>query len=118
MPDLDQIKQGEQGARDRRARFARGRSGNPTDGVVGAGFEKLRWPLPVRPGDEVRAESEVLEVRPSESRPQHGLIKEWSTVNQNGEAAGFSSPIRSCRVATGRNFRQPRGVRAGNPNRL
>ena len=33
MPDLDQIKQGEQGARDRRARFARGRSGNPTDGV-------------------------------------------------------------------------------------
>ena len=33
MPDLDQIKQGEQGARDRRARLARGRSGNPTDGV-------------------------------------------------------------------------------------
>jgi acyl dehydratase len=86
MPDLDQIKQGEQGARDRRARFARGRSGNPTDGVVGAGFEKLRWPLPVRLGDELRAESEVLEVRPSESRPQHGLIKVRSTVNQNGEA--------------------------------
>jgi hypothetical protein len=33
MPDLDQIKLGELGARDRRARFARGRSGNPTDGV-------------------------------------------------------------------------------------
>src|SRR5260221_13653443 len=29
MPDLDQIKQAEQGARDRRGRFARGRSGNP-----------------------------------------------------------------------------------------
>jgi hypothetical protein len=29
MPDLDQIKQGEQGERDRRGRFARGRSGNP-----------------------------------------------------------------------------------------
>ena len=29
MPDLDQIKQGEQGARDGRGRFARGRSGNP-----------------------------------------------------------------------------------------
>jgi hypothetical protein len=29
MPDLDQIKQGEQGVRDRRGRFARGRSGNP-----------------------------------------------------------------------------------------
>jgi hypothetical protein len=29
MPDLDQIKQGEQGARDRRGRFPKGRSGNP-----------------------------------------------------------------------------------------
>ena len=29
MPDLDLIKQGEQGVRDRRGRFARGRSGNP-----------------------------------------------------------------------------------------
>src|SRR5207247_10941318 len=29
MPDLDQIKQEEQGVRDRRGRFARGRSGNP-----------------------------------------------------------------------------------------
>jgi len=29
MPDLDQIKQGEQGMRDRRGRFAKGRSGNP-----------------------------------------------------------------------------------------
>jgi len=28
-PDLDQIKQGEQGARDRGGRFAKGRSGNP-----------------------------------------------------------------------------------------
>ena len=29
MPDLDQIKQGEQGVRDRRGRFGKGRSGNP-----------------------------------------------------------------------------------------
>ena len=29
MPDLDQIKQEKQGARDRRGRFAKGRSGNP-----------------------------------------------------------------------------------------
>jgi hypothetical protein len=28
MPDLDEIKQGEQGARDRRGRFAEGQSGN------------------------------------------------------------------------------------------
>jgi prevent-host-death family protein len=31
MPDLDLIKQGEQGVRDRRGRFARGLSGNPAD---------------------------------------------------------------------------------------
>jgi hypothetical protein len=31
MPDLDQIKQVEQGVRDRRGRFARGPSGNPAD---------------------------------------------------------------------------------------
>jgi hypothetical protein len=31
MPDLDQIKQGKQGVRDRRARFATGRSGNPAN---------------------------------------------------------------------------------------
>jgi hypothetical protein len=32
MPDLDLIKQEKQGARDRRARFAKGRSGNPDGG--------------------------------------------------------------------------------------
>jgi acyl dehydratase len=44
-------------------------------------------PLPVRPGDELRVESEVLEVTPSKSRPNRGLIKVRSTtLNQNGEA--------------------------------
>jgi hypothetical protein len=36
MPDLDQIKQGEQGARDRGGRFAKGRSGNPPAGRAAA----------------------------------------------------------------------------------
>ena len=34
-------------------------------GIVGAGFDELRWPRPVRPGDELHVECEVLEVRPS-----------------------------------------------------
>ncbi len=34
----------------------------------GAGFDEFRWPRPVRPGDELRIESEVLDVRPSRSR--------------------------------------------------
>jgi acyl dehydratase len=59
----------------------------PAGGIVGAGFDEFRWPTPVRPGDELRVESEVLEVRPSKSRPDLGLIKlRTTTLNQNGEA--------------------------------
>ena len=55
-------------------------------GIIGAGAEELRWPRPVRPGDELTVESEVLEIRPSRSRPTQGLIKMRSTtLNQNGE---------------------------------
>jgi acyl dehydratase len=59
----------------------------PAGGIVGAGFDEFRWPRPVRPGDELRVESEVLEVRPSKSRPDQGVIKvRTTTLNQNGEA--------------------------------
>jgi len=57
------------------------------NGLIGAGFEDLRWPRPVRPGDELRVETEVLEVRASNSRPDIGLVKvRMTTLNQNGEA--------------------------------
>jgi len=59
----------------------------PAGGIVGAGADEFRWPRPVRPGDELRIESEVLEVRPSRSRPEQGLIKvRTTTLNQNDEA--------------------------------
>ena len=59
----------------------------PAGGIVGAGFDEFRWPQPVRPGDELRVESEVLAVRPSKSRPDRGLIKvRTTTLNQDGEA--------------------------------
>ena len=59
----------------------------PAGGIVGAGFDEFRWPRPVRPDDELHLESEVLEVRPSKSRPEQGLIKvRTTTLNQNGEA--------------------------------
>ena len=58
----------------------------PAGGIVGAGFDEFRWPKPVRPGDELHLESEVLEVRPSKSRPEQGLVKaRTTTLNQNGE---------------------------------
>jgi len=58
----------------------------PAGGIVGAGFDEFRWLRPVRPGDELRIDSEILEVRPSKSRPDQGLIKaRTTTLNQNGE---------------------------------
>ena len=59
----------------------------PAGGILGAGFEEFRWPRPVRPGDALRIESVVLEVRPSKSRPGYGLVKlRTATLNQDGEA--------------------------------
>ncbi len=58
----------------------------PAGGVVGASFDELRWPRPVRPGDELNVETEVLEVRPSKSRPDQGMVKvRVTTFNQKHE---------------------------------
>ena len=58
----------------------------PAGGIIGAGFDEMRWPKPVRPGDELRVESEILEVRPSKSRLDQGVIKvRTTTFNQDGE---------------------------------
>ena len=63
----------------------------PAGGIVGAGFDEFRWPLPVRPGDELSLDSEILEVRPSRSRPDQGLVKVRTTTrNQNGDAVQIS----------------------------
>ena len=59
----------------------------PAGGIIGAGLDEWRWPRPVRPGDELRIECEVIEVRPSKSRPEQGLIKlRTTTLNQDGES--------------------------------
>lgn len=63
----------------------------PVGGIIGAGFDELKWPRPVRPGDELRVENEVLEVRPSKSRPEQGLLKvRTTTYNQNNEPVQVS----------------------------
>jgi acyl dehydratase len=59
----------------------------PAGGIIGAGLDECRWPRPVRPDDELRVECQVLEVRPSKSRSEQGLIKlRTTTLNQDGEA--------------------------------
>jgi len=58
----------------------------PAGGIIGTRADEMKWPRPVRPGDELHVESEVLEVRPSASRPGHGFVKcRSTTLNQNGE---------------------------------
>src|SRR3982074_1231587 len=52
----------------------------PAGGIVGAGFDEFRWPRPVRPGDELHLESQVLEGRPSKARPERGCIKARTTT--------------------------------------
>ena len=58
----------------------------PAGGHIGARLEEIHWPRPTRPGDELHAQTEVLEVRPSQSRPEHGWVKvRTTTLNQKDE---------------------------------
>ena len=51
------------------------------------GLDEVRWLRPVRPGDTLRAVVEVLETRPSTSKPDRGIVTvKYTTRNQRGEA--------------------------------
>jgi len=64
---------------------------SPAGGIIGMGFDELRWPRPVRPGDELHTDVEVLEVRTSKSNASRGLVKiRTTTLNQQGEAVQVS----------------------------
>lgn len=55
------------------------------NGVIGAGAE-VHWPAPTRPGDVLRVEGEVLEISPSRSKPDRGMVKiRCETINQRQE---------------------------------
>ena len=54
-------------------------------GIIGLGGE-ITWPHPVRAGDELHVESEVLAIAPSRSRPSQAIVTICSrTYNQNCE---------------------------------
>lgn len=54
-------------------------------GVIGASGE-IAWPRPTRPGDELQVFSEVLDIKPSRSKPDRGIVTVRSeTRNQRGE---------------------------------
>jgi len=51
------------------------------------GIDELRWLAPVRPGDTLHCTIEVLEVRPSSSKPDRGIARlRYRAVNQRQEA--------------------------------
>ncbi|HEX2116826.1 MAG TPA: MaoC family dehydratase [Alphaproteobacteria bacterium] len=59
---------------------------NIINGVIGGGLEQLSWPRPVRPGDRLSLRSEILETRPSRSKPDRGMIRvKVETLNHKGE---------------------------------
>src|ERR1700753_2570372 len=49
-------------------------------GMIGAGVEEIRWTMPVRPGDALRTEAEIMSVRHSQSRPTFGVVQSRTTV--------------------------------------
>lgn len=56
-------------------------------GLIGAGGE-ISWPRPTRPGDSLHIEAEVVELKPSRSKPDRGMVVvQINTLNQNGDCA-------------------------------
>jgi len=55
------------------------------DGLVGFGGE-ISWPKPTRPGDILHVESEIVEIKPSRSKPDQGIVTvRGEMLNQKGE---------------------------------
>ncbi len=69
-------------------------------GMIGAGVDEIRFMQPVRPGDRLRTESEILAVRRSGSRPEFGVVRSRTMVfNQRDEivmrsVVNFLAPVR------------------------
>lgn len=59
-------------------------------GLIGTGGETV-WPRPTRPGDVLTLHVEVLEIVPSRSRPDRGIVRTRSeTRNQHCEPVQIS----------------------------
>ncbi len=57
--------------------------------VANLGWDEVRFPKPLFPGDTIHIETEVLEVRDSKSRPDNGIVVfAHRAFNQNDELVG------------------------------
>ena len=54
--------------------------------ILGLGVNDLRWLKPVRPGDILKVRGEIVELKPSSSKPDRGVVRsEIQVYNQSGE---------------------------------
>jgi acyl dehydratase len=66
----------------------------PEDGLPAPGVDEVRWHHPVRPGDTLRMRVTIEAARPSQSRPDRGVIRPFSEVlNQHSEVVLSMRPI-------------------------
>jgi acyl dehydratase len=69
-------------------------------GMIGAGVEEMRWTEPIRPGDTIRTEIEVVGVRQSNSRKDYGVVRTRTLAyNQRNQVVlrstvNFLAPLR------------------------
>ena len=61
--------------------------------LLGLGVDDLRWLAPVRPGDVIHIEGEVVELTSSKTKPQ-GIVRiRWTAFNQHGDPVYTFNPI-------------------------
>ena len=53
--------------------------------LVGIGVDELRWLAPVRPGDKLHLEGEVVELTPSKTKPQGIVRVKWTLFKEHGD---------------------------------
>lgn len=58
----------------------------PVGGIIGVGLEEMRWPTPVRPGDTLTVDSEILRRRDSRTYPDRGFVT-WKATTRNQDGA-------------------------------
>jgi acyl dehydratase len=61
--------------------------------LLGLGVDGIQWPEPVRPGDVLTLESEVIGNTPSRSKPDYGIVKVRTMLrNQHGRPVLVITP--------------------------
>jgi acyl dehydratase len=61
--------------------------------LLGLGVDELRWLAPVRPGDTIHLEGEVIDLLPSERKRQGIARVKWTAFNSRGEPVYTVTPL-------------------------